>query len=84
MNFSDALINLKKGKRITRKCFENVCIVRIPYPNYLISNSIAYDVEGLQYQYIDCAIVEEYRAFNIVLLNSGDLLAEDWEVLEDK
>ena len=80
MNFSEALKELKSGKKITRKIWENLCVYRV-FPEKGMPD--IYDLYALQYDYIDRSIVEECKPFNTLMLSACDLLAKDWEVIEE-
>jgi hypothetical protein len=74
VNFSSALYQLKSGKKITRKIWQNRCL----YNHYFSAENKS----KLFYRHIDTSSIQEINPFNEVLLTSDDLLAEDWVIAE--
>lgn len=85
MNFSEALIEIKNGKKIARAGWngKNMFIFLVPGSKFLVNRKPLLDIypEGTEINYH--AHIDMKTADNMVvpwLASQTDILAEDWEV----
>lgn len=88
MNFSDALIAIKEGKRLSRKGWngKGMFVFLVPGSNFKVNREPLLSIlgEGTEVSYrphID--LRQPDGAIGVWQPSMGDVMADDWQIVED-